>query len=180
MELHRIEGIEDRYFEQMWTVYDYSFPYFEKRTLSHQATAFTNPDYHLDGYVEDNILVGFIAYWVFPKYVYVEHFAVNKAYRGFGYGTKFLGDFMKTYDGRTIVLEIDPVVDELSQRRLRFYKSLGFSENPFMHKCPVYRLNTPEADLQVLSHPGPIDCDFYERFNSDLREVVMRRSGELE
>lgn len=174
MLVYRIESVDDPLFEKMWSIYDYSFPYFEKRTLSHQVTAFSNPDYHLDCYIDNDKFIGFIGYWDFSDYIYIEHYALDKEVRGSGYGTKILKEFIENA-GKIIILEIDPVVDEVSTRRLRFYKHLNFVENPHSHKCHVYRHDCGEENLDILTYPHEVDCAFYKRFNEDLRDVVMKK-----
>ncbi len=77
--------------------------------------------------------------------------------------------------GRIVVLEIDPVVDEVSTRRLEFYENLGFRESPFRHTCPKYQPDEQEGELWVLTWPETVDCDFYEQFYKDLHQVVMAR-----
>lgn len=174
MEIIRIKSIEDPHFDKIWEIYEYSFPLFEQRTLEHQITALNNERYRFDCYVEEGRIIGFICYWVFDTYVYIEHYAMAKESRGGGYGTKILKEFLERTN-KIVILEIDPIVDDISSRRLRFYQHLHFVENPFRHKCPTYQPNTEEGDLLILTYPTSVDCIFYDRFNKDLHEIIMAR-----
>lgn len=79
-------------FEQIYTA---SFPLFEQRTEEQQEQAFQSPNYHLVAYLKDNLFIGFISYWDFSTYVYIEHFAIHENFRGQGYGGLLLEDFNK-------------------------------------------------------------------------------------
>jgi GNAT superfamily N-acetyltransferase len=175
MEIIQIRNTDSPLFKRVWEIYRYSFPIYEQRTFEHQQTAFKSPLYHLDVCVEEGVVIGFIAYWIFPDYAYVEHYAMAKEARGQGYGTKILGDFLRRMAGRIVVLEIDPVIDEVSTRRLEFYQRLGFQESPFRHTCPKYQPDEQEGELWVLTWPVTVDCDFYEMFYTDLHQVVLAR-----
>lgn len=122
-------------FEQIYTA---SFPLFEQRTEEQQEQAFQSPNYHLVAYLKDNLFIGFISYWDFSTYVYIEHFAIHENFRGQGYGGLLLEDFNKRLN-KIILLEIDPITDETSSKRLKFYKKCGFFENHYNHFHPPYR-----------------------------------------
>ena len=122
-------------------------------------------------------LLGIIGYWVFPDYLYIEHYAINTALRGQGLGSRILNDLQKNAD-RPIILEIDEVIDEISTRRLRFYQHLGFVMNPYYHPLPQYRIDPQEhtqARLMILTYPQAIPPQTYEQFNRDLNQIVMKR-----
>lgn len=175
MEIIRIQSEHDPHFRRVWEIYQYSFPLFEQRTFEHQLTAFKSNIYHMDAYLDKNEVVGFIGYWIFPDYAYIEHYAMAEEMRGQGYGTLILRDFLLRMKGKIVVLEIDPVVDEVSTRRLHFYQKLGFRESPFRHQCPSYQPDAVEGELWVLTYPVTVDCDFYDMFYRDLHRVVMAR-----
>lgn len=99
----------------------------------------------------------------------MEHFAVNTALRGKGYGSNLLHTFIQSTD-KIIILEIDPVTDSISEARLRFYKKCGFSENPYPHKHPAYR-----SEYQPHTTKGEISKGEYQKFNLDLNRIVMNR-----
>ena len=111
-------------------LYSSSFPIFEQRTEEQQAWAFEQAEYHLAGYTDKGRWIGFISYWEFDTYIYVEHFAIDAALRGQGYGSRVLRMFVEQ-KGKTVLLEIDLIVDEVSAARLRFYTHCGFRMNPW-------------------------------------------------
>jgi len=176
MEAIRLTHTDDPLFAPVWEIYQHSFPLSEQRTLPHQQTALRSSDFHFMIYQEKNIIIGFIGYWEFEDYLYIEHYAINPALRGGGYGSRILRDLIR-HTQRTIILEIDEVKDELSTRRLHFYQRLGFVMNPYLHPLHRYREDTEHQDatLHILTYPQTIDAATYERFRRDLRDIVMKR-----
>lgn len=70
-------------------LYMISFPVFEQRTDEQQDDAFSCLNYHLNAYAEDGCFIGFISYWEFSDYIYIEHFAINQSLRGKDMATGF-------------------------------------------------------------------------------------------
>ena len=106
--------------------------------------------------------------------MYIEHYAIIDKVRGQGYGTRLLGELIASTN-KTVILEIDPVVDEISQKRLRFYRALGFVENDFPHVHPPYQGKFHGHQLKVLSSGRKIKEAEYQQFNQDLKLIVMEK-----
>lgn len=167
-----IDGFDHPLYPAFRRLYASSFPIFEQRTERQQATAFGCGQYRLAGYEEDGSLVGFISYWEFEGYIYVEHFAIDTGLRGRGYGSALLDGFVGATP-KIVLLEIDPVTDSVSAARLRFYRRCGFRENPYPHRHPAYRDGYEPHPLRVLTSQREISEREYGLFERDLREVVM-------
>ena len=169
-----IDSSQHELYDSWRKLYTVSFPIFEQRTQEQQEKAFSCADYHLVGYSEGDRFVGFISYWEFSSYRYIEHFAVHQGLRGRGYGSEILNAFLRS-TSKIVLLEIDPVVDSVSRARLRFYRKCGFHENPFAHTHPPYREGYPPHSLVVLTSPRSITENEYRIFSTDLTEVVMQQ-----
>lgn len=154
-------------------LYSQSFPIFEQRTEAQQECAFSSANYHMVAYEEDAVLIGFVAYWEFDDYVYIEHCAINRELRGQGYGSRLLSGFISECPKR-VLLEIDPVMDEVSKARLGFYRKCGFHENPHPHFHPPYRKGFKAHPLRVLTTGRPITEKEYASFLQDLNGTVMK------
>ncbi|MDB9196621.1 N-acetyltransferase, partial [Parabacteroides distasonis] len=68
----------------------------------------------------------------------------------------------------------DPIMDEVSANRLRFYKKCGFFENSYNHLHPPYRNTYRSHSLIVLTTERSITEDEYIQFSFDLRNIVMK------
>lgn len=179
MQQHIIHSIQDALFEAFKTLYNISFPIFEQRTVAQQEAAFHDERYRLLTYEDDQAFIGFISYWQFATYCYVEHFAIDAHLRGQGYGSRLLRSFVQSTP-TPVVLEIDPVVDEVTRARLRFYKGCNFKENVFEHHHPPYRNQFSPHPLMVLSSGRPLTDPEFRLFQTDLTQVVMRQAPSTE
>lgn len=172
MRVHKIANCEDSLYNEFIELYGTSFPIFEQRTEAQQRSAFEDERYNLETYIEDDKFIGFISYWEFDSYIYIEHLAINSSLRGEGYGSRLLREFAQR-SGKMLLLEIDPIVDEISAKRLRFYEHNGFVANIHTHRHPPYRESFEGHQLIVLTTEREINKAEYEQFSSDLKEVVM-------
>ena len=82
--------IDNPYFTSAWKLYEEAFPVYERRTLKAQSHLLKNPVYKFDVFIEKNVFIGFIMWWDFKDFQYIDHFAVTKSKRNNGYGAKIL------------------------------------------------------------------------------------------
>lgn len=169
---HRISDINDRWYKLFRDIYTISFPVYEQRDEKQQSAAFKDERYHLLVNTEGEMLRFFVAYWDFGSYVYIEHLAVNPQLRGQNIGSFMLRSFAEKVD-KTVLLEIDPIVDSVSEKRFRFYEKLGYKLNPYRHTHPVYKEGYQPHELLVLSLGRLLSEEEYKLFNDDLVGVVM-------
>lgn len=171
-----IDTIDHPLYKRFEELYQKSFPIFEQRTLTQQLTAFEADQYHLTAFQDQQEqFLGFISYWEFESYIYIEHFAINNALRGKGYGSLILREFIADNRPKITLLEIDPIVDEVSAARLRFYQQSAMHANPYPHTHPAYRPTYQDHSLIVLTSQREITQQEYDRFNQDLAEVIMKK-----
>lgn len=170
--IHRIVNTEDPYFVPFWSIYNESFPLNERRTSEQQIVVFEKPGYRVDLYLSDDDVIGFIASWEAMEFVFIEHFAIAPEIRSKGLGSSILSPFIliKT---KPVILEIDPPVDELTLRRLRFYSALGFLRNDYSHFQPSYRSGELPLLLTLLSWPDLISEENYHQFSQFQKNIVM-------
>ncbi len=104
-----------------------------------------------------------IGWWNCDGLRFVEHYAINPAFRSSGYGSVLLSEWMNDED-IPVILEIEPVVDDLTQRRKNFYLRLGFKENDIKHFQPPYHKDTKAVELWIMSYPEKISMEVYRKF----------------
>ena len=155
-------------------LYRSSFPAHELRLPPDQRDVMGDPRYHFDLCLLDGALAGLILYWDFGAYIYVEHFCVEPSMRGHGLGTLILAELAKK--GKPIILEIDPLTDDVAVRRKGFYERCGYVANGFAHVHPPYQAANHGHALIVMSHPRALSQAEFDTFTVDLREKVMAYS----
>ena len=171
MRFERIRSGEDPRYGEAMALYQRSFPLFEQRYPQVQLAVMPQEEYHFTLLYEGEDFAGLLLYWEAEDFRYVEHFCVRPELRGRRYGAKALEELGR--DGKTVVLEIDPPVDEISIRRQHFYERCGFAKNPFPHAHPPYRKNFQGHPLVVMSAPGALTQETYDRFAGYLQDTVM-------
>lgn len=171
MELIRLTSSGDGRFAPAMDLYAHSFPAHEQREAPAQEAALACGDYHFDLICDGDAFVGLLLYWQAPEFLYVEHFCTRPGLRGRGYGALALA--LLREKGIPVILEIDPPVDEVSRRRLAFYRRAGYRENPFPHVHPPYRADRAGHPLVVLSCPEALTPAQYGRFYAYLCQNVM-------
>jgi ribosomal protein S18 acetylase RimI-like enzyme len=126
---------------ELYTVrhlYESAFPPDERRHFGELLrTATCKPAFHADIYRKGDEPSGFIFYWTFPDFIYVEHFAVAEQFRNRGCGKRILEElFRKT--NLPVVLEVEKPEDDTQRRRIRFYEKMGFETSEIPYLQPAY------------------------------------------
>lgn len=171
MEWIRHTNMDEASFAPAFALYEQSFPLHEQRFAAHQAQAMGDPRFFCESVWENGELLALLFSWRLEDICYVEHYAVNSSLRGGGLGSQILREFCQR-EGK-VVLEIDPLVDEISRRRKGFYERLGFCANPWPHAHPPYRKANAPHELIVMSWPRELSREEYDRFYRALAREVM-------
>lgn len=125
--IKRIKSTEIEYYSFVEKLYTSSFPKEERRSLELQREYTDhNPIFFNNIILSDQTPIGFISYWEFDTFYYIEHFAVAPNHRNGGYGQKVL-EYLHVKLNRPVVLEVEKPTDEFSTRRIQFYKRLGYT-----------------------------------------------------
>ena len=171
--------VEDEFsplFTEVREIYEESFPPEEKRSLSLQRQAWKDPGYELLAILKDNQVIGLLGVWHLDGFLFVEHFALSSETRGLGIGSSLLNEYMSTLNDKMIILEIDPLIDEISRRRAEFYKRLGFHLTDHYHAQFPFRVEDSPVVLRIMSYPTAMTEDEYTTFNKEYVDRVMNFS----
>ena len=130
---------------------------------------------------EDGIPVGFALFFhnfstfMGKKGLYLEDLFVIPEKRGKGYGKSAL-DLLKE-KGKIILLEIEPPINGITQRRYNFYKRNGFAMNPYYHIQAKYHPGDADLELKVLTYPRVMEKEEYRLFYEYMtREIGINPS----
>ncbi len=171
MEIRRIKTDDEAYAFIEQLLHD-AFPPEERRDTPQQR-AYTDhhPMFRSCLISESGSPVGLISYWDMGDFHYIEHFAIDPTLRNGGYGKRALEHIEQTLH-HPIVLEVEAPTDELSTRRIGFYRRLGFTlcERPYMQ--PPYRQGDGELPMFLMTY-GDIDMEKeFERVRDTIHREV--------
>ncbi len=161
LQLRKISTTDPTY-NQVENLFLSAFPEDERRdTPQQRENVDHSPIFHCITAEDEGDFVGFITYWDFDTFVYIEHFATSPAKRNNGYGSKIMNAIQESVS-KPIILEVELTEDDLSQRRIGFYQRQGFtlwSEHPYIQ--PPYRQGGNPLPMLLMATEGLIaDKDF--------------------
>ncbi|BFT70849.1 GNAT family N-acetyltransferase [Paenibacillus sp. P36] len=165
--------MQDSQFDQIYAIMEASFPEIERRTYAGAKELLSDPNYRLITEIESNKIIAFLAVWEFPMFRFVEHIAVDPGVRGSGLG----GKLMKAYMGESlkpILLEVEPPVTDLAERRVGFYTRLGFHLNDFDYMQPPLQIGMPDLALKMMSYPQTLTEATFSVFKDILYTKVYK------
>ena len=166
-----IKEIKNDYFESAWLLYEEAFPVYERRTSKAQSRLLENPNYKFDVFIEKNVFIGFIMWWNFKDFQYIDHFAVTKSKRNSGYGAKIVKDFKKS-SFKPILLEVELPNSPINKRRIKFYERIGFKLNLHEYKVPSF-IDDSKIDLLVMTYPKFISKQNLSEFVSNNHPIIF-------
>ncbi|MDR0872146.1 MAG: GNAT family N-acetyltransferase [Prevotellaceae bacterium] len=156
-------------------LYETAFPPDERRGFDELQKLFAEEnDMHIQIEHLNGELLGFIIYWTFEQFIYVEHFAVAEPFRGGGHGTKMFNDFLKNAR-LTVVLEVEPPENPVAEKRIQFYERLGMTLWRFPYTQPPYSAEKNPVDMRIMSSGDLGDESEFEKMKKVIFENVYFR-----
>lgn len=162
-------------FSSFFEIMEKSFPSIERRTYEDQLALLEDQYYKIIGLKDSNNKVrAFIAIWNFEDFNFIEHFAVDDTLRSQGIGTYILNECIKSMGDKPVLLEVELPEDDISKRRINFYKRCGFSFNSYAYMQPSLQKGYPLLPLRIMSYPENLnETDFY-KFKDVLYKKVYK------
>ena len=152
-------------FEKVYALMDESFPPDERRPYGEQKALLDDEAYRILVLPAPNGEVqGFFCLWEFDTFLFVEHFAVNPAFRNGGVGSKMLAALLET-TAKPVCLEVELPETEMARRRIGFYQRNGFVLNPYPYVQPPISAGRNPLPLAIMSAPRAIDQKEFDEFH---------------
>lgn len=136
----------------------------ELRRLTDESSVFRN-----NIVLDDGAPVGLVTWWDFEGFRYVEHLATNPERRNGGYGGRIL-EHMRHESSAPVVLEVEMPEDEMSVRRVGFYRRHGFVLWEREYVQPAYRRDGEPLPMRLMAR-GDLDP---ERDFDAVRGMIYR------
>lgn len=153
--IYRTLSHTDMSLSQVEQLYESAFPADERRDFSDFVAllATDNTPFAVIGAFDGDTLLAFLSYWQLDcKVVYGEHFAVIPQMRGQGLGRTMLTHFLDNVSS-DMVLEVEPPIEPIAVRRVKFYETLGFKfHGDFSYTQPPYGPGKSELPMKLMTH----------------------------
>ncbi len=134
-------------------LYQQSFPAEERRPWELIVKPAKKDAPKLFAILADGHIAGLMTLWIFDRFAYIEHIAVNPVLRGKGIGSEAIRLLADKVGMKPIVVEIEPPTDAKpdTQRRRDFYSALGFKTIATDYVQPPYGEGLPAVAMHLLA-----------------------------
>ncbi|MDC9723555.1 MAG: GNAT family N-acetyltransferase [Urechidicola sp.] len=168
----RLKNSADTYFDKAWELYEEAFPLNERRLYDAQVVLMSDTKYHFDILIEDNQLIGFLLWWDLETFRYIDHFATSKQLRNKGFGKLILEQFINN-NSKPILLEVELPDSEINQRRIKFYKRIGFKLNQHHYELPDFEGSQSPLELKLMTYPNLISKKDVDQFVKNCHPIIF-------
>ncbi|GHU86094.1 N-acetyltransferase [Bacteroidia bacterium] len=153
-------------------LYETAFPLDERRDFEVLQKLFSEEnDMHIQIEHLNNDLLGFIIYWTFEQFIYVEHFAISEIFRGSGHGTKMFNVFLKKAQF-PVVLEVELPKNNVTEKRIQFYERLGMIQLHIPYTQPPYSVDKNMIEMRIMSSDDLVNEIEFEKMKNVIFEKV--------
>ncbi len=171
-----IKSITDCYPGFVERIYNESFPPDERRNYAVLVDlCVNNPKHTFNLIVKGEIPVGMLVSWRFSDFLFLEHFAVDHHLRGRGIGKDAIRLWLSS-QSLPVILEVEPPIHNLQQRRINFYEQLGFRLWNVDYEQPPYSREKNPVRLLLMSYG---DIDVGERLE-EIKRILHKEVYSLE
>lgn len=106
--------------------------------------------------LQDNLQqIGFMTLWKLPNAIYCEHLAIDRAFRGGGFGAQAVALAIDIASNAELplVLEVElPEASDMARRRIGFYERCGMKAlRDFTYIQPPYSPGLPSVPLMLMA-----------------------------
>lgn len=170
IEFKKIAGAGDPLFVKMYELYRSAFPASERRTLGALELVLNNEKrFEADALMKDGEFVGFFTYWLFDRFCYAEHFAVDPSLRGKNIGSEVVQSLLQRID-MPVVLEVELPEDPMAIRRIHFYERQGLKVVPHNYAQPYYDGSGRMLPMLIMTN----DLHFADKHFKLIKETLYK------
>ena len=150
----------------------FSFPEAERRDDEEQRkNTDTNPKFSCYLITDGDIQVGLFTLWKLDGFHYAEHLATSPEVRNRGYGKQIM-EKVKEIVPDILVLEVEEPADEMSIRRIGFYKRCGLQLCEKDYFQPPYRKGGEGMPLKLMFYGTDSIDNRFEDIRKDIYKEV--------
>lgn len=171
--LRRAWDLEDEAIRsKVFDLYQHAFPAEERRGVDElERSICESEEIRFFNIFVRNQWIGFTIYWDLGAFGYLEHFAIDPQFRGAGYGQQVTELWHSFFGDKPIIMEAEPAENELTSRRIEFYKRNGFEVVSKHYLQPLYGAEGEPILLWLLASES-IPADILESYAQTIKERV--------
>lgn len=160
-------------FDDFYKLLAASFPPSEIRNYEGQKNLLNLEQYEIYILKENQEILAFFAEWSNDDFRFIEHLAVNPAFRSQGLGSKTLQAY-HAQDNRPVILEVEIPEDEVSKKRIKFYEKNGYELTDFKYNQPILNKGYDTVPLVLMTYPNLLDTKDLQQAKLWLDQTVYK------
>jgi ribosomal protein S18 acetylase RimI-like enzyme len=170
-----LKRIENKDFDYFYSLLEEDFCWEERKDKERELLTFSHPNFRPCFIYDNDQLVGYFCYWEFDDFIFAEHLAILKDIRDNGIGTRFVKEFLNA-SNKLVIGEVEHPNTKLAQRRVNFYKRLGFKLNEkYNYIQPSYHPTGETVPLIIITYPRNIEDDEYDKYIGIIKREVYEK-----
>ncbi len=162
-------------FANVYQLIEESFPPQEFRPYEEELALLSCPNHTIYTLKDDERLQAFISEWILNNIRFIEYLAVNPYDRGSGLGTRVMHTYLNQAD-TPVILEVETPETLIAQRRIDFYKRLGFVLSTIEYIQPQLRENVPIVSLRLMYYPEGLSDTILTETKEEIFKIIYGRS----
>ena len=161
-------------FDAIFSIMEDSFPSDELRTYEGQKALLNRDCYRILIHEINGQIAAFFALWDLEHCIFMEHFAVDSAFRNRGLGGILLKELLPTLE-KPLVIEVEHPTTPIAKSRIGFYERHGFVLNPYDYVQSALSQGKNPLPLLIMSYPTAITPAQFADFETAAKTIVYGR-----
>lgn len=174
----QVNNTSDTNFIEIYELYLSTFIPSERRNLdAFERIINQEPRFKCYALMREENFVGFFTFWVFDKFVFVEHFAISDKMRGQNIGSEVMLGFLSMVT-LPVVLEVEMPKDANSVRRIKFYEKFAFKTISHAYAQPYYDGSGNLLPMLIMSNDSHFADKHFKQIKDTLYSEVYNYNSE--
>jgi len=173
LKLNPIRSLSDPAWLFVTACIEEAFPIDERRSSESLAALLNYSEMVCHVIVLDDHPIGVFNTWDLSLFRYIEHFAIVPALRGKGFGKRVLHDYVRQVTP-PVILEVEPPVSTIAQRRIQFYENEDFVLCPNTYYQPAYDAYKKPVALKLMEYGNRLLPDRFDQVVDLLHQKVYQ------
>ena len=170
--LIRITDPTDIRLQKLISLYEEAFPEEERRKIKQLKRLISErSEMYFNAIETDGILAGLFIYWDMQFY-YLEHLAVFTPMRNLKVGQQVL-DYIAEHLTGMRLLEVEPTTDEITTRRVNYYRRNGYEILDKTYMQPSYDEDIEVGNLWIM---GNRKSDRLQEFIERIKQMAYKEN----
>ncbi|MCE5330765.1 MAG: GNAT family N-acetyltransferase [Bacteroidales bacterium] len=176
----KIDSVYDTNYADVYKLYVETFPVSERRSWASLESVLNNENrFNIFALMHENQFVGFISYWKFERFYYIEHFAILPHFRNHKLGSEAMAELVSQVN-MPVVLEVEMPRTVEAARRIHFYERLGFYVLSNYYMQPPYDGVSFLLPMLIMSNDYHFANKHFNLIKNTLYKEVYRYEKEDE